>query len=425
VERVKQKKTILNLKRDKALSFKHAWKGGGRVRFKILNAKIEKNKVTAAVNDNVKPSTFTYQSMAMQTTSIVFWVLFPLFQVACYAYLHWNRNQLEKRIKPAIYVASLAGWLAYFNLVVSNLGGVPCGIFYVTSLLVAPLSVGPQFIRALTLRGMNKYHRLVVRDEISSRTSRSKVTSESLEPCASPASGKAEATLIMERTRWIVKMTISGLLVVPILFIIVAITITSDTSQLLETDVIQCQPEPISFQYANAALGIMYAFAALAATSIVRKIDDEIHLATEIRRNSIFLGLTHTLIAVMRALGGYNEWQPLMQTIQQMCLSASTAIIPFLPSSSTLNRLYSWVKQHGRRIKPDTTSAIPGYGRPLPRRESTAGNVIERRMTRRLSSMNITLEREAIVSWDAGLCVLLSSHDGINMFIQHCSKEFR
>jgi hypothetical protein len=363
--------------------------------------------------------------MAMQTYSFVFLVLFPLFQVACYAYLHWNRSRLEKRIKSAIYVATLAGWLAYFNLFVGNHGGVPCGIFYVTSLLVAPLSVGPQIIRALTLRGMNKYYRLVVKEEILSRTSRSKVTSESLETVVPPASGKAEATLIMERTRWIVKMTTLGLLVVPILLIIFAITLTSDMSQLLETDFIQCQPEPISFQYANPALGIMNAVVSLAVLCIVRKIDDEIHLATEIRRNSIFLGLTHIFIAVLRVLGGYNEWQPLMQTIQQMCIFASTAIIPFLPSSSTLNRLSSWAKQHGRRIKPDTKSAIPGYGQPLPRRESTAGNVIERRMTRRLSSMNIMLEREAIVSWDAGLCVLLSSHDGINMFIQHCSKEFR
>ncbi len=356
----------------------------------------------------------------MQTISIVFLVIFPLFQVACYAYLHWNRSRLEKRIKTAIYVASLAGWLAYFNLFVSNLGGVPCGIFYITSLLVAPLSVGPQIVRALTLRGMNKYYRLVVKDEISSRASRSKATSESLETGVPPASGKAEATLIMERTRWIVKMTILGLLVVPILLIFFAVTLTSDMSQLIETDFILCQPVPISFQYANTALGIMNSVMALAVPCIVRKIDDEIHLATEIRRNAIFLGFTHIFIAVMRV-----EWQSLMQTIQQMCLFASTAIIPFLPSSPTLNRLSSWAKQHGSRIKPDTKNAIPGYGRPLPRRESTAGNVIERRMTRRLSSMNIMLDREAIVSWDAGLCVLLSSHDGIIMFIQHCSKEFR
>ncbi|KAL3808368.1 hypothetical protein ACHAXA_005339 [Cyclostephanos tholiformis] len=370
---------------------------------------------------NVKPSTFT---MAIRITSIVFLALFPLFQVACYANLLWNRNRLEKRIKSAIYVASLAGWLAYFNLIVSNLGGVPCGIFYATSLLVAPLSAGPQIIRALTLRGMNKYYHLVAKEEISSRISRSKAPSESIETGVPLASGKAEATLIMERTKGIVKTTIFALLVTPILLIIFAITVTSDVRKLLETDFIQCLPEPISFQYANPALGITSTVLALGVPYIVRRIDDELHLATEIRRNSIFLGCTHISIVVMRVLGVYDEWQPLMQTIQQMCLSTSTAIIPFLPSSPTFDRISSWAMQRGKRIKPEIKGTIPGYGRPLPKRDSTAGNVIERRMTRRLSAVNIMIEREAVVSWDAGLCVLLSSEDGINMFIQHCSKEF-
>ena len=366
--------------------------------------------------------------MAIQTTSVVFFVLFPLFEVACYARLHWTRNdlRLEKRNKSALYVAFLAGWLAYFNLVVSSLGGVPCGLFYVTSLLVAPLSVGPQIIRALTLRGTTKYHQLVVEDEISSRTRRGKeptelkAPSELMETGLPLASGKkAEATLIMERTRGIVKMTKLGL-IVPTLFIILATALTSDASRLLETDFVQCQLEPNSFQYASLALVIMSAVLALVVPFLVKQINDELHIATEIRRNSIFLGCTHILIFVMTFLG-LNEWQPLMQTIQQMFLSISMAIIPFLPSSTTLGRMSSWAKQQGKRINPATKSAIPGYGRPLPRYQ----NVIGRRMTKRLSAMNTILDREEIVSWDAGLCVLLSSEDGISLFIHYCAKEFR
>ena len=375
---------------------------------------------------NVTPPLFR---MAILPTSVVFFALFPLSEVACYARLHWTRNdlRLEKRNKSAIYVALLAGWLAYFNLVVSSLGGVPCGLFYVTSLLVAPLSVGPQIIRALTLRGTIKYYQLFVEDEISSRTRRGKETtelkapSELMETGLPLASGKkAEATLIMERTRGIVKMMKLGLLVVPTLFIILATALTSDASQLLETDFIQCQPEPNSFQYASSALVVMCTVLALAGPFVVKQIDDELHIATEIRRNSIFLGCTHILIFVIRFLGHY-EWQPSMQTIQQMFLAISMAIIPFLPSSTTLDRMSSWAKRQGKRINPAIKSAIPGYGRPLPRSQ----NVIGRRISTRLSAMNTILDRETIVSWDAGLCVLLSSEDGISLFIQHCAKEFR
>jgi hypothetical protein len=374
----------------------------------------------------VKPSIFR---MATRATSFVFLVLFPLFEIACYSHLHWNRNDLRvaKRIKSAIYVASLAGWLAYFNVVVSTFGVVPCGLFYVSSLLVAPLSVGPQIIRALTLRGTIKYYQLVIEDEISSRTRRvkeakgTKVPGELFETGLSLTSGKkAEATLIMERTRWLVKMTILALLVVPTLFIILAIAITSDARRLLETDFIQCQPEPNSFQYTISALVIISAVLALAIPFLMKKIDDELHIAAEIGRNSIFLGFTHILIVVVRFLGHY-EWQPLMQTIQQMILFMSMAIIPFIPRSPTLDRISSWAKQRGQRINPATKSATPGYGRPIPRSREYIGP----RMSRRLSHLDQKLDREATFSWDAGLCVLLSSEDGISMFIQHCAKEFR
>jgi hypothetical protein len=248
-----------------------------------------------------------------------------------------------------------------------------------------------------------------------------KVPGELFETGLSLTSGKkAEATLIMERTRWLVKMTILALLVVPTLFIILAIAITSDARRLLETDLIQCQPEPNSFQYTISALVIISAVLALAIPFLMKKIDDELHIAAEIGRNSIFLGFTHILIVVVRFLGHY-EWQPLMQTIQQMILFMSMAIIPFIPRSPTLDRISSWAKQRGQRINPATKSATPGYGRPIPRSREYIGP----RMSRRLSHLDQKLDREATFSWDAGLCVLLSSEDGISMFIQHCAKEFR
>ena len=111
-----------------------------------------------------------------ENISFVFLFLFPLFETACYAQLYRKRNDLliRKRSKSAICVTSLAGWLAYFNLAVSMFGAVPCGVFYVVSLLVAPISVGPQIVRALTLRGTIKYSQLVIESEISTRAERSR-----------------------------------------------------------------------------------------------------------------------------------------------------------------------------------------------------------------------------------------------------------
>jgi hypothetical protein len=34
-------------------------------------------------------------------------------------------------------------------------------------------------------------------------------------------------------------------------------------------------------------------------------------------------------------------------------------------------------------------------------------------------------EREMTMSLDAGLCILLSGDEGIKMFTEHCSREFR
>ncbi|KAL7539823.1 hypothetical protein ACHAXR_009638 [Thalassiosira sp. AJA248-18] len=379
----------------------------------------------------------------LQTISLVFLVLFPLFEAACYSHLYWNRKDIliRKRNKAAIYVASLAGWLAYFNLVISVTGGVPCGVFYVVSLLVAPISVGPQIIRALTLRGTIKYSQLVTEEEISSRAQRKRGADQlaTIQSGRSDEGGESsphlmtklmEANLVMEKTRRAVKMTKWVILVVPTLLLVLGLALTSDQSQLRATDFDQCQPEPTYFQYASPAFGVVTTALALFVTILVKKIDDEIGLRREIQRNAVLLGFTYIVIIVVRFRGHY-DWQPLLQTIQQMMLSFSMSIIPFIPESS-LNGMASWAKKQGNRINPATKSAVPGYAQSLPKgRNSThisTRTSIQLVLGRRNSMSNMQNDqrnREMTVSWDAGLCILLSTEDGINLFSQHCAREFR
>ena len=364
--------------------------------------------------------------------SFIFLILFPLFEAAAYIHLHWKRNDIliRKRNKSAIYVASFAGWLAYFNLVVSMFGGVPCGIFYVASLLVAPISVGPQIVRALTLRGTIRHSKLVIEDEISNREQKKKggggqlptIPSES-DLVVAASEKKVEADRIMEKTRRIANASKWALAIIPTLAIILTLALTTDGSQLLTTDFSRCQPEPTPFLFTSPAFGVIFAILAFLVTCLSKKIDDELQIANEIRRNSILLGCTYIVIIVVR-LTGYSEWQPLLQTIQQMLLSLSMAIVPFLPSDGggtiSLNSMATWAK---RRINPATKSAVPAYGRPLPKeRTFTRASIMGRQ---NLTPSNTQRDREMTVSWDAGLCILLSTTDGINLFSQHCAREFR
>lgn len=368
----------------------------------------------------------------------VFLVVFPLFEAACYLHIHWRRNELliRKRNKSAIYVASLAGWLAYFSLVVSVFGGVPCGLFYAASLLVAPLSVGPQVIRALTLRGKVEYSQLIIEDEISSRVQRKQngghgaprlstirsdlshgeAGEQSLPALVAASERKVEAKEILDRTNRIVKRTIVALIAVPALLLIVSLALMAP-SQLLATDLGQCQPGPEQFQQMSVTLGSMSAVMAVVATVLVKRIDDELNIGSEIRRTSIYLGISYIVVLLASMLGHY-EWQPLMLTVQQMLLSVSVKIIPFLPGSSTVN---GWARRPWKRVDPASKSAVPGYGRPLPKASASARTSMTN-IGRRHSSQ----EGQAIaVSWDAGLCILLSTEEGIQSFGSHCAREFR
>lgn len=349
--------------------------------------------------------------------SLALLVLYPLQEILCYALLRWRRDDLaiRKRNKWSLCVASLAGWFAYFNLIVSLFGGVPCGLYYIVSLLVPAMSIGLQLVSALRLKGTLKNSELLTEDEIvlsrdqhGRRASRSSDTSEK----------KIEANLIMMKTQLLVKITIAALIAVPTLVLVVAFAIAGNAGNLSATDFDQCNSEPAYF-FLTPAFGIASTALALLATFLIRKAQDELGMRREILRNVIFLGITYIAILIIRLLG-YYEWQPLLQTIQQMFLSFSMIAIPCLSAFDFIPRL----KQTNQANS--SMSTLPGYAQPIPGSRSARPSLIGGRISI-ISPMTTNQEqraREMTVSWDAGLCILLSTQEGINAFSQHCAREF-
>jgi len=101
-----------------------------------------------------------------------------------------------------------------------------------------------------------------------------------------------------------------------------------------------------------------------------------------------------------------------------MLLSFSMIVIPCCFSSEASISLVSYLKKN---------TGVPGYGKSIPNVQSGRSSV---RMSLAISSqrgfvMNKEREREISMSLDAGLCILLSSIDGIKAFSEHCSREFR
>jgi len=320
-------------------------------------------------------------------------------------------------------IASLAGWLAFVNLILSLFGGLPCIIFHLVSLLIAPMSVGPQLVRALTLRGTLRHSQLIIEDDIISsrdhngrRTSRSSDTSEK----------KIEANLVMMKMQLMVKVTIAALIAVPTLVLVVAFAITSESGNInmLETDLDHCSSEP-AFAFLTPAFGIASTALALLATMLIRNAQDELGLRREILRNVIFLGCTYIAILTIRLLGYNYEWQSLLQTIQQMFLSFSMIIIPCLSAFEFVPPSDSKQTNHASPVMSTASSTtLPGYAQPIPRPRSTRPSMIGGRISIVTPIKQEQRAREVTVSWDAGLCILLSTQEGINVFLSHCAREF-
>ena len=334
-----------------------------------------------------------------------------------------------------IRLASMAGWVAYLNLIISVTDGVACMLFYLTSLIVFPLSAGPQLIRSVVLWGMLEQNNILLAEEMlnmrrrrdarhgnnqqgsNSEKSNLDLSSSDLQERTGNdhEATRAKLLIVQNRMKQIVTISRWGLVLIPLGILGWALLSTSDINQLRSTDFDECLPEPDLIRNIGPGIGILVASLTLFAIALVRHCDDELGIRQEITRNVILLAGTFIVVLIVRVLG-YYEWQPLLQTIQQMMLSFSMVVLPCFQRDRP--RALSWIKQQKQ--------AVPGYGRPLPdiRTNNTRASAI-RRATQKDINSDKERRREMSMSLDAGLCILLSSREGIKAFSEHCAREFR
>ena len=388
---------------------------------------------------------------AIRIESFIIVSIFPALEVLCYVLLCMKRNELavRKRSVRVVLFASIGGWLAYLNLIfsVTNRGG-NCGVFYVFSILIPPIATGSQLIRAIQLRSKLERSSILLKEErVQSRRRASLSHGEKLpltpgknndggsvgtvQASASlPTSPRAGSICVagkekLERSRKETKsalMVVSWLILfVPTVLLLLATLSASSVSGVDAGGLLgssahdDCYAaEPISLLHVCPAIALFVVLLTLVTTALIRKREDELGIRSEITRNAIILGLSYIAILIVR-LVGRRDLHPLLEAIQQLLLSVSMKLMPCFRGKA--ETLLSWATGNGNLY----ANAIPGYARPLPK-------VGRRRSLRRNSAKDIELDnerrRELTMSLDAGLCVLLSTEDGINSFSEHCVREF-
>ncbi|KAL3776453.1 hypothetical protein HJC23_008438 [Cyclotella cryptica] len=375
-------------------------------------------------------------------------LVFPIYKVGCYSLLYWKELFFLKRNKAAILVSSIAGWLAYLTLVASISNKISCGFIYVASSSVALLSMGPQLIRALHLRARFDSSNFTIEEEISSREQRTNCgqrkgalsTIPSGSECKSASGGedyksgapsnlvavsesRKQSDLVIDRAhksvnaiKWL------SFVLAPILLVFAwYLSSMENSNPLFMKNFDDCITEPSYFNYTNLLFAIVSLILAVMACVSVKNVEDELYLQHEITRTALLFGFMCIVIQSVR-IAGYKEVEPLLLTVQQMIQSCSMIIIPCCPESTVITKARWWVK---RRISPASTSAVPGYAQSLPKyhRGSTRASVLP---TKSIVSPQLSdqMAKETNTSWDAGLCILLSSEGGINSFTRHCAREF-
>ena len=368
--------------------------------------------------------------------------IFPIYEIGCYKLLWSKKNAvaIRKRNTRMIKYASVAAWLAYINLFISLFGGIPCGVYYFFTLLVTPMSVGPQILRVIILRGLLEQNRLmieqekmklthkrskkqnmeldVIRENNSGQTSSSERISSNREGTADhKESNNFKGKIIEEkkRTKMYIQFTRWGLLFIPTVILVSSLFAFSNKDQLLSTKFNECFPEPKLIIYLGRGMGVLIVLMASITTILIRHCVDELGIRAEINRNLLILFITYIFIFISSPLG-YTDWQALLQSIQQMMLTFSMVVMPCIQAEQF--RISYWrEKRH--------TMSVPGYGRPIQTNTTSKQMSISRRLSQKDLESNRKRTREATMSLDAGLCILLSTKEGINAFTEHCAREFR
>ena len=364
----------------------------------------------------------------------------------------------------AIRFASIPGWLAYLNLIFSASNrGSTCGLLYSFAILIPPMTSVTQLVRAIDLRAMLERNNIRLKEErLHSSTQQSRravaarrdsrshsernevIDTTSTTKAAPISSSKLGSVYVLDAgkekvdksraeeitlLRW-VKMT---LLYIPTVMLLLA-TLSLSDGVLSTKDYRQCLAgESVFLLYVCPALPILVSLLTLTATTLIRKSEDELGIRREITRNAIILILAYLSIVIVR-LVGENELHPLLELSGQMLLSLSMKLAPcFHRKGEAL--LESWMTRRASRFGQQGRNLVPGYAQPLPKanvsgRASTVGgrggarSSAFRRISTNASESDGERRREVTMSLDAGLCILLSTQDGINSFSEHCVREF-
>ena len=306
------------------------------------------------------------------------------------------------------------------------------------------MSVGPQILRVIILRGLLEQNRLMIEQDKLKLTHKSSMKDQmeldvirednsaqtsSSEKISSMREGNREGTVdhkesnnfrgkIIEqkkKTKMYIQFTRWGLLFIPTIILVSSLFAFSNKDQLLSTKFEECFPEPKLIIYLGRGIGILIALMALITTILIRHCVDELGIRAEINRNLLILFITYIFIFLSSPLG-YTDWQAFLQSIQQIMLTFSMVVMPCIQAEEF--RISYWRERR-------QTMSVPGYGRPIQSNTTTKKLSISRRLSQRDLESNRKRTREATMSLDAGLCILLSTKEGINAFTEHCAREFR
>lgn len=380
-------------------------------------------------------------------------IIFPVFEISCTVILSKAKSNLHfrKRGVKLIQVCSIASWISYINLVASLFDGMYCGLYHLFFILLPPLSIGPQLIRAITLWGMLEHNKHMLEyGQITYLRKTSVIPGGgSKRECVDPqpvmtpilegSSSKDEeladnsqselfedkiaarqrAIKVKKKMKRMVRLT-KTVLLIQSLSLVLSLLLSSSPDMLLEQDFSKCFDEQIIFMSIGKGFAITYAITAFITTILVRKCKDALGLRGEITRNVSLLFLTNTLATVFGSINYNHAWQTNVYAVQQMLLSFSMIIIPYyfptLPSL-LLDRI---------KLKSFLALVLPSSSKSMP---SMSGNnrtsMILQVNPSQGTGSDAERDREVKMSLDAGLCVLLSTSEGIEAFTEHCSREFR
>lgn len=368
----------------------------------------------------------------------LFMVLFPVFQFGCYGILQRMKDDIviRKRDVKMIYVSTVAAWLAYINLLNSLFGGIPCAVHHIFTISIPPLSIGTQLLRGIRLWGMLERHK-ILSESYGNNTNNSFDDAEANGPLTAIQevdSSKGEQSQMsdihmhvrknsnLNEKVLLVKIKVSRLvglvrllLIVLPLILMLGLLVTNDSKKLGERKFVECFPEPDLILNGGRAITGLLSLGAFCTTIFMSQCHDELGIRKEIIRNIVILFITNLISFLLRYLD-LTYWYGFVVVVQQMILSASMTIIPCFSNTSVIN----WMKSKSKRL-------IPGYARPIPQLPASRGSILlpGKKLSQIKLDENSKREREATMSLDAGLCILLSSNAGIETFTEHCSREFR